>query len=117
MAVKTKEELEVQAITIEPSGERWHYYNKLVMGGACGKFPAQRGWCVLIKCKNRRFQSLYSIIYGRIRLRSPVACILLVIARETSFLVCSMTRIFYNNYSYYVLGRTSYRKCSVSTYI
>ena len=35
------------------------------MGGASGTFPAQWGRCVLIKCKNRRFQSLYSTICGR----------------------------------------------------
>ena len=32
-------------------------------GRSFWNISSQCGWCVLIKCKNRRFQSLYSIIY------------------------------------------------------
>ena len=83
MAVKTKEELEEQAIAIEPSGECRHYWNKLVIGGASGTFPAQRGRRVLIKCKNRRFQSLYSTIYGETKLINRVPVI--VVKLENAF--------------------------------
>ena len=51
MAVKTKEELEEQAIAIEPSAERGQCLNKLVMGGASGTFLAERGRCVIISAK------------------------------------------------------------------
>ena len=68
----------------------------------------------LMECCSVSFWTFYTLgsrhsIYNEI----AIAYILVLIASETSFLVCSMARIFLYNYIYniYISGRTSCRKC------